>query len=303
MKNILPNWLLKNIEQNFKLTDIQELRIRKDKPIQVCYRGKYLELKNSEGIYRQSVIATKETIDYILATATKNSLYAYEDQIKNGYLVTENGIRIGLCGTAVTKNNQISFLKNITSLNLRLAHQVEGCSKKIINYIVSNSEIKNTLIISEPGAGKTTLTRDIIEQMSNQFNIPNILVIDEKFELAGENNKFTLGTNVDLMQGTNKRFAFYDAIKVMNPNVIITDELITTEDMEGVKFAICSGVKIIATAHAKTISQIREKDFINYLVKDKCFDLFILLSKRNGVGTIEGVFNDKFQAIYLSDLL
>ena len=296
MKSILPNWIFKIIEHNFDLLDIQEVRIRKDSPVQICYRGKFIELKYNEGLYVQPIIATRETIDYILATATKNSLYAYEDQIRDGYIVSENGIRIGLCGTAVIKNNQVWFIKNITSLNIRFAHEVQGCSNKIMSYIIKNLEIKNTLIISEPGAGKTTLIRDVIKQMSEQFNIPNILVIDEKFEIAGENKNFNLGKNVDVIQGSNKNFAFYEAIKVMNPNVIVTDELISNEDMSGVKFAIRSGVKVIATAHANSIDQIKEKEFINYLIDDY-FDLFIVLSKKNGIGTIDGIFDKNFKMI------
>lgn len=299
MKNILPEWIFKQLEQKYKLDDIQELRIRQDKPIQICYKGKYLQIKNNEGLYQDTVIANKSVIDFIISSATKNSLYAYEEQIKNGFIVTENGIRIGLCGTAVMRNGEITFMKNVSSVNLRFAHRVSGCSKQIINYIISNSIINNTLIISEPGAGKTTLIRDVVEQMSKQFNIPNILVIDEKYELAGENKKFNLGDNVDLMQGSNKKFGFYEAIKVMNPNVIVTDELISNEDIEGVKFAVNSGVKIIATAHAKTIEQIKEKEFIKDLIKENCFDRFIVLSKRNGVGTIEAVFNNKFQVLLM----
>lgn len=299
MKNIIPDWIFRQIENKFKLDDIQEIRLRQDKPVQICYKGKYLQIKHSDGIYQTPLIANKETIDFVISRATKNSLYAYEDQIKNGYIVTENGIRIGLCGTAVIRNNQITFLKNITSLNIRFAHRVADCSREIMNYIIVNSTLKNTLIISEPGAGKTTIIRDIIEQMSKQFNIPNILVIDERFELAGENNKFNLGDNVDIIQGANKKFAFYDAIKVMNPNVIVTDELISNDDMEGVKFAVRSGVKILATAHAQTLDQIKEKEFISYLIKENYFERIIVLSKRNGVGTIEAIYNDKFQALYI----
>ena len=219
--------------------------------------------------------------------------------VNKNVIVTENGIRIGLCGTVVMNDDKVKFIKKITSLNIRIGHNVLNCSNEIINYLVSNQRVKNTLIISSPGEGKTTMLRDIIMNISNKFNISNIMVIDEKFEIAGENQKFNLGKNVDVMQGTNKKFAFFEAIKVMNPSVIATDELVTEEDIEGVKFAIKSGVSVVATVHAKNIDELKSKPYFEKLILDNYFERFIVLSKRNGVGTIEGVFNEKSFALFL----
>lgn len=299
MKNLLPEWLYMNLFNNYKLDDIQELRIRKNQPIQICYKGRMIELKKDNGLYLNSVIATSELLDYIISMATKRSLYAFDDQIKNGFLVTENGIRIGLCGTAVIDNDKIKMIKKISSLNIRIGHNIQGCASEIMSYLVYGERVKNTLILSSPGEGKTTLLRDIIIKLSDRYNIPNIMVVDEKFELAGENQRFDLGKNVDVMQGSNKRFAFLDAVKVMNPSVIATDELTTEDDINGIKFAIKSGVSVIATVHAKNIEELKTKDYFSSLIKEKYFDRFIILSKKNGVGTIEGVFDEKSIALYL----
>lgn len=299
MKNILPDWLYKQILNNYNLSGIQELRIRKNQPIQICYKGSYVELKGNSGLYLKPIIATTELIDYIISNVTKKSLYAFEEQIKNGYIVTENGIRIGICGTVVNSNDKITFIKNITSLNIRIAHSVRGCSGEIINYIYSNGLVKNTLIVSSPGAGKTTLLRDIINKLSEEFDVKNIMVVDEKFEIEEEHQLYNLGKNVDVMQGSNKKFAFYSGIKVMNPNVIATDELITEEDIEGVKFAIRSGVKVLATVHANSLEEIKSKLYFDKIINDKYFERIIVLSKRNGVGTIEGVFDENTFALFL----
>ena len=299
MRNILPEWLFQNLSQNYNLAYIQEIRIRKNQPIQIWYKGKMVDLKNDAGLYLKPLFATAETIDYIISVATKNSLYAFDEQIKNGYIITENGIRIGLCGTAVVSDGKISLIKKISSLNIRIGHNIVDCSSEIIHFIVSNQKVKNTLILSSPGEGKTTLLRDIILKLSNKFNIPNIMVIDEKFELSGEKQNFDLGKNVDVMQGANKRFSFFEAIKVMNPNVIATDELVSDEDIEGVKFAIKSGVSVIATVHSKNLDELKTKQYFEKLVSEKYFERFVVLSKRNGVGTIEGVFDDKSFALYL----
>lgn len=299
MREILPEWLFLYFSQNYKLEQIQEIRIRKNQPIQISYQGKMIEPRINSGIYQKSIYANQDLIDYIISVSTKQSIYAYEDQIKNGYITTDNGIRIGLCGTTVMNGGDVKFIKNISSLNIRIGHRIIDCSANVIRYIISSNRVRNTLIISPPGCGKTTLLRDIITKLSNNHNISNIMVIDEKFELLGENGCFDLGKNVDVMQGSNKKFGFYEAIKVMNPNVIATDELVSESDIEGVKFAIKSGVSVIATIHAKNTDEIKSKIYFESIVKEKYFERYIVLSKRGEIGMIEGVFDENFFALNL----
>ena len=299
VKDILPEWLYSCLVQNYKLDYIQEIRIRKNQPIQICYQGKIIEPTLDSGLYLKSIYATDDLITYIISVATKQSLYAYEDQIKSGFIVSDNGIRIGLCGTAVMENGEVKFLKKITSLNIRVGHNIKDCSNEILNYLVSSNRVKNTLIISAPGNGKTTMLRDIIVKLSMKYNVANIMVVDEKNEIAGENKCFSLGKSVDVLQGANKRFGFYESVKVMNPTVIATDELVSENDIEGVKFAIKSGVSVIATMHAKSIDDLKSKIYFESIIKDKYFERIVVLSKRKGVGTVEGVFDENLFALYL----
>ncbi len=303
MKNILPEWLYGVLKEKYVLSEIQEIRIRKNQPIQICYKGKYVELFHNSGLYLKTIVASQELIDYILSLSTKNSLYAFEDQIKKGFISTGNGVRIGLCGTAVIKENDVSFLKNISSLNIRVAHQVKDCSRNIINYLLCGGKIKNTLIVSPPGAGKTTLIRDIVCKLSNDYNIPNIMLVDERFEFAGNNAVFELGKNVDVMQGADKKFAFFEGIKVMNPEIIVADELTNDCDIEGIKFAIKSGVSVIASIHAGSIDDLKSKPYFADIIKEKFFNRIILLSKRNGAGTIEGVFDENLFALFVPSVI
>ena len=284
MKNILPEWLYKSIEQNYKLDDVYELRIRQNKPIQICYKGKYLEIKKSDGLYQHPIIASKEIIEFIISLATKNSLYAYEDQIKNGYIVTDNGIRIGLCGTVVTRNEQVTFIKNITSLNLRIAHRIQGCSRKIINYIISNSTVKNTLIISEPGAGKTTLLRDMVEVLSKQFNIPNILVIDERFELAGLDCGFDIGES-EVMSGVEKKIAYEFGIRSMSPTLIVTDEIFSEADAGSIEDIVRCGVKVFASIHGESLKSLKENRAFHRLLSS--FEVYVTLAPVGKVVSVE----------------
>ena len=206
--------------------------------------------------------------------ATKQSIYAYNDQIKECYITTDSGIRIGICGLAVYNNGKVSTLKNISSINIRVSHQVYNCSEKIINLLICNDLVKNTLIISPPGAGKTTLVRDIVNKLSNEKKVQNILVVDERFEIAGlgQNNSLEIGDYVDVISGTEKKFAFNNSLKTMNPKVIVTDEISKEEDIESIKQAIKSGVSVIATAHAGSLLDLKTKKYFDILIKDKYFD-------------------------------
>ncbi len=301
MISVFPEWLNNLISKNFVMSYVFEVRIRIGKPIMVNYKGKYVSIEEKNGYNTMTVYATAELVDYIIKVATKQSLYAYNDQIKHCYIQAEGGIRIGVCGTVVYHNGEVSTIKNIQSLNVRIAHQVLGCSEKIIGLICQNDRVKNTLIISPPGSGKTTLVRDIIYKLSNEKKIDNILVVDERFEIAasGESSNIDVGIRSDIISGSEKGFAFNEALKTMSPKVIVTDEISSQADTESVCSAIKSGVKVIATAHAENISDLKSKKYFEGIIRDKYFERIIVLSSRMGVGTIDGVFDENLRVIYV----
>ena len=302
MKNLLPTWLYLAISKEFPEEYVYELRVRLNKPLLINFKGRPYELIINDGTSNEPYIASGDLISYIVSVATKQSLYAYAEQIKKGYISTDNGVRIGLCGTGVYNDENLSMLKQITSLNIRFGHKIYGCSKDIIKFVLDGDTVKNTLIISPPGAGKTTLLRDLIFKLSNEFCIQNILVVDERFELAGLAQEFDLGNNVDVISGTNKKFAFTDGLKVMNPSVIVADEIADEEDIESIKSASTSGVKVIATAHAKNIEELNKRKNFENFVSD-FFERVVVLSKRNGVGTIEGVFTPSGKCVFVPYLI
>lgn len=298
--NILPEWLYNFINKNYMYDYVYEIRIRVGKPVMINYKGKFIALSDSKDFSSNLILGSSDLINYILSVATKQSIYAYNEQIKECYITTDSGIRIGLCGLVVYNNGQVSTIKNITSINIRVPHQVLNCSEKIINLITSGNSIKNTLIISPPGAGKTTLVRDIVNKISNEKKVQNILVIDERFEIAGlQNFIMDIGDFVDVISGCEKSYAFKNALKTMNPKVIVTDELSKEEDIDAIKQASRSGVKVIATAHANDILDLKMKNYFDVIIRDKYFERIIVLSNRNGVGTIEGVFDENLRGIYI----
>lgn len=304
MFDFFPFWLNNLISKSCNEKRITEIRIRLNKPIQICVNGETILLKDASGISPTPVYGSADLISHIISVTTKQSLYAFNDQIKHCYITTDGGIRIGICGTVVYNGEQVSTIKNICSLNIRIAHQVLNCSEKIINFLCTQSIPKNTLIISPPGAGKTTLIRDIARKFSNEKKIRNILVVDERFEISGNSCEgFDLGISTDVILGCEKSFAFNEALKTMSPTVIITDELSSTNDTLAVMQAMNSGVKVIATAHAEGIHDLKRKSQFEKIISGKYFERIVTLSFRNGVGTIDGVFDENLHAIYVPYLI
>jgi len=263
---------------------IYELRLRRDKPV-IANIGGVFEVAKYKG---NILIATQEDIKKILYNACENSMYIYNDCIKNGYVTTESGVRIGIGGRCVYNDNKMLTISDFNSLCIRFPHQIIDCAEQIYKKIVSNQSIGSLLIISPPGVGKTTAVRDLARLISNNL-AKNILIVDEKYEIYSE--KYDLGSTCDVLSGCSKKFGFYNGIKNLSPDLIIVDELCSMLDADGVEFATLSGVKVIATAHAQNYSQAVNKDYLSRLLTKKCFDYCITLAKKEGGFYITEVIN------------
>ena len=267
---------------------LRELRIRLGFPIKVLYETSqlYLSINGISKLKDNAIICERNDIDEIIKNVTEFSIYAHNNKIKQGYLTAENGIRIGISGECVFDNNNIITIKNISSLNVRIPHLIENCSLSFINKIISTNSIYNTLIISPPGIGKTTMLKDISLRL-NEFNFGSILIIDERGEFD-----LIKGENIDKITYSNKGFAFEYAIRSLSPKIIVTDELATEKDWESVYMASKSGVKIIASAHGHNLDDVISKRF--YF--NDVFERFIVLDEKN-IGNIKSVYNENYSLI------
>lgn len=126
----------------------------------------------------------KETLEYV----TGYSLYAYEEEIRQGFISVQGGHRVGVTGKVILDDGKIRGMKYISCINVRLAHQIPGCAEDVMPYIQTKEWVAHTLIISPPRCGKTTLLRDIVRRIGNgREGIPGLTVgvVDERCELAG----------------------------------------------------------------------------------------------------------------------
>lgn len=230
---LLKNTLMQNVNLQ---KDLQEIRIR---------AGKSILLKTRQAdIVIDYKISTNEILQ-ILERLCENSIYAYKNQICEGFLTVKGGHRIGITGTAVTEDGKILNLKYVTSLNFRIAREVIDCSKHLLKEIIDleNNSIYNTLIVSPPGKGKTTMLRDIIRNISNGINEIHFKgmtcgVVDERGEIAAMYKgvpQNDIGLRTDVIENISKAKGIKMLIRSMAPEVIACDEIGSKEDVQAIR--------------------------------------------------------------------
>ena len=268
----------------------EEIRLSILKPAMICYNGGFEYVSTEKGIF----ICSRETIEETLMLISDNSIYAVNDRLSNGYITIKGGNRAGIVGTAVVAGNGIMAIKDITSINIRIKRQIKGTSDKVINHIVSNHVVNNTLIISPPQCGKTTLLRDIARTLGNgtdEFSPFKVSVIDERSEIASVYEGVAqndVGLRTDVLDGCSKAIGIPYVIRSMSPEVIITDEIGTEADIEAVNYAARSGVKIISSAHGTDPDELaKRKNFKEIMT---LFDIFIVLTNLGGTGNVKNIF-------------
>lgn len=270
---------------------LEEIRIRANQPI-------ILKFNNQEKLINHKT--TQQEILETLEIICNNSIYTYQDQICNGYVTVQGGHRVGIAGNCVIENNKIISINYVSSLNFRIAKEIIGAGNKLLSYIYDKEKEKiyNTLIVSPPGAGKTTVLRDLVRSISygkNEIELEgkNIGIADERGEIAScfkgipQND---LGPRVDVLSNVPKAIAIKMLIRSMAPEVIVADEIGTSQDTEIIKCAVCSGVNGIFTAHASSIEEIYKNPQMKGLLEENIFERIIFLKEKGQRGAVSKVY-------------
>ena len=272
----LINGHLEKVLRAYDEKRVTEIRLRKGRPLLIVEGGMRVYPQTDGGKY----IVTAEDIERVLGVATDFSVYAVQDQLTRGYLV-KNGVRIGVSGFGVVEQGKIITIKDISGLVLRVPHEIKGCATKILPEIYDGSRLLSTLIISPPGAGQTTLLRDMARLVSKSVNT---LIIDERFEIAGLDCSLDVGES-EVMSGVEKRIAYEFGIRSMSPQLIVTDEIFSRADVESVEDVKRAGVAIFASIHGESLKSIKESKVFQELTG--VFDRFITLAPIGKVVAIE----------------
>lgn len=305
--------LLKNLPKNiaqlvdkqsiFLKKEIEEIRLKALKPLMIyTQKGGFFvsDTGEIEELLKRPYIVTKNDISSCFELICQSSVYSVAEEIKNGFITIEGGHRVGICGKAVILDEKIKAIKDIASINIRVSKEIIGASDKVMQYIFENDKINNTLIISPPKCGKTTLLRDIARQLSNgneKYNLKGfkVCIIDERSEIASCYNGIPqndVGIRTDVLDGCPKHIGMQIVLRSMSPDVIITDEIGTCEDALAINKILNCGVNIITSIHGYSIQDIEKRADIGKLILNKAFNKIIVLGNKNGTGTIEEIFNN-----------
>ena len=272
---------------------LQEIRLRVDRPIILYMDGRERFLNVQGAPVEQSdkaVCMDRQGLEAILKNICQDSFYAFEDELKQGFLTAAGGHRIGISGQAVLdETGKLKTIKNISFVNIRVAHQVKNAADKILPFVYHHGVPQNTLILAPPGCGKTTLLRDLIRQVSdgNAFGVGQTVgVVDERSELAGsflgvpQND---LGIRTDVLDACPKSEGMLLLLRSMSPQVIAIDELGSIEEMGALRRAAACGCRILATAHGQTLEDVEKRFGIKAEEYKKMFQVILCLQRRGEI--------------------
>jgi len=283
----LPDYIREVILRVSKtcLEGINEIRLRIGKPIILRAKDDDCVVKKIDG---SEYILSNGELSRIFEMMCKNSIYAWQDEIANGFLTLRGGHRVGISGKAIYKNSNIYSIRDISGLNIRIARQVIGAGDSILKEIIKDKHFVSTLIVSPPGFGKTTVLRDLVRQMSNgvgDIKGVNISLVDERSEIAAVFNGIPqndIGIRTDVMDGISKYDGINMMVRSMGPEFIATDEIGTKEDIEAILYAVNSGVKILATAHGSNMDDLLRRNELATVINKGIFDNIVFLNHMRG---------------------
>lgn len=274
---ILPS-RLRRIAMEMPETDkrrAEEFRLR---------AGHCLSVLLPEGERSLEAIVTTEELETLCDIAAEFSRYASIETLRQGFLPVRGGFRVGLCGSAVVKDGEVTNLKQISSAVIRISREQKGIAQAVAPRLFRDGRFVSTLLLSPPGGGKTTLLRDLVRQLSQGEGVPlqRITLIDEREEIAvmyrGQ-PQMDVGPRTDVLSGCPKALAIPMALRAMNPQIIAVDEITVREDIAAMAAAAHCGVRFLATIHADGRQELGRKPLFSQLLKARVFEKAVTIRR------------------------
>ncbi|MGM9532043.1 stage III sporulation protein AA [Intestinibacter sp.] len=294
--------------------NVEEIRLRINKPMIINGDGKdyfYDNINNCLNLnIKNPYIVSKEDIEETFQLICRYSVHSFIDDIKKGFITLRGGHRIGIVGKAIIENGQVKNIKHISSLNIRISREIKGCSKKVLPHVIKNkNQINNTIIISPPQCGKTTILRDIVRNISTGnktygFNGVKVALIDERNEIGGSYlgvAQLDVGIRTDILETCPKDLGIMMVLRSMSPDVIVTDEIGDEKEIKALYTALNGGVGLITTVHGDSIEDVKNRRELKNLLEGDLFKKVVILSSRKGPGTVEKIYDLQEKRWYFAD--
>lgn len=275
--------------------DLREIRMR-------IGRGLMIETKDGERLLtgsgriaereQEAYVVSEEDIRVTLELLTGYSVYAYEEELRQGYFTVEGGHRVGVAGSAVSEGGRVLRFNHITFLNIRIAHECKGCSKELFSRLYGEGTYYHTLLFAPAGCGKTTFLRDLIRLISERGK--RVGVADERSELGACYRgipQHDLGLRSDVVDGCNKAEAMRMLLRSMTPEVLAADEIGLPEDVTAIRTAAVSGCKVVASAHGGSLEELKRNPMLRVLWEERGFERYVQLEKRNGTFGVKAIYD------------
>jgi stage III sporulation protein AA len=277
-----------------------EIRLRCGKPVIISLSDSNLFVTEcglpSYSLRAGLLTASRRDIDEAFRIICSSSVHSHQQEIKNGFVTIGGGHRAGICGTAVTQGREVLNIRDISSINLRIAREIRGAADGVAAAVLSGGRPVGCFIIGPPGCGKTTVLRDLARQLSSGARgLYRVAVVDERGELAATSSGFAqndLGSCCDVLDGYPKGEGIMQAVRSLSPDVVICDEIGGEEDAEAVNYSLNAGVAVIASAHAGSIGELFSRPQLAVLMKSGAFKRAVLLKGRSEPGKIEAVYGE-----------
>ncbi len=286
--------------------EIEEIRFRQGRPLALGLSSEEVFL-TAEGKLIQSAggayWVTSKDMERLIQSISGSSLYALEEELRNGFITLPGGHRAGITGKAVLEGGRVRTLKYLSGCSIRVCREVTGAALGVLPYIIDKNccGIYHTLLVSPPRCGKTTMLRDIVRQISNGVPERGLVgqtvgLVDERSEIAGCYRgipQLDVGMRTDVLDGCPKAEGMMMLLRSMSPRVIAADEIGRREDVDALEEVLNAGVKILITAHGSTITELAERPVLSRLLRHKMIERFVILGRSRGVGTVEEIIDGK----------